>query len=314
MPQPTLQGLPQELITDILEYVCEQIVKDLTGLRFNSKTPCHKLLHPFVNLHLVSRTFHAVLTHYVRVEGLPVRKRLLDLQMGKFMNLVKTSSTFARDDFLGCEVSPVLKHCGHVWKNPRLVKIFPQLFVQSSILEPAAARFFLSWGPELFKDLLVETKNDGEDPESTNFHLSNLSNSQVEVQQSTYRNKPFYDRVFANLALKNRYRFDTPGWERSRIEFVVGRKKFPYIFLAGRSGFWIGTSVLSFKYKGLRRDNDIYGIGETTLNETVGRYWLWFIPSYRYLLIDFETLTFIDSEVCDLVFEMANYGRFHLVS
>jgi hypothetical protein len=161
MPQPTLQGLPQELITDILEYVCEQIVKDLTELHLRSKTPCHKLLHPFVQLHLVSRTFHAVLTHYVRVDGVPVRKRLLDMQLGKFINLVKTSSRFAGYDFLGCDLSSVLKHSGHVWKNPSLVKIFPQLFAQS-ILEPATARFFLSWGPELFKDLLVETKNDGE--------------------------------------------------------------------------------------------------------------------------------------------------------
>jgi hypothetical protein len=246
----------------------------------------------------------------------PVRKRLLDLQMSKFINLVKTSSRFAGDDFLGCEPSSVLKHCGHVWKNPGLVKIFPHLFAES-VLEPSAVRFFLSWGPELFKDLLVETRNDGEDPESTNVLLSNISKSQVEVQQATYGSKPFYDRIYANLALKNRYRFDTPGWERSRIEFVVGRKKFPYIFPSGkegRSGCWIGTSVLSFKYKGLRRDNDFYGTGETTLNEKVGRYWLWFIPNHRYLLIDLSTLTFIDSEVCDLVFEMANYGRFHLVS
>ena len=84
MTQPTLEGLPQELIADILEYVCEEIVKDLTELQLSSKTPCHKLLHRFVHLHLVSRTFHAVLTHYARVDGVPVRKRLLDLQLGKF--------------------------------------------------------------------------------------------------------------------------------------------------------------------------------------------------------------------------------------
>src|SRR5271154_6749560 len=88
MSKQTLQGLPQELITLILGHVCKQIVQELAAFR-SSPLQYPATLKQFLQLLLVSRCFHRVLTLYVRVDGMPVRARLLDLQIQRLRNFLE---------------------------------------------------------------------------------------------------------------------------------------------------------------------------------------------------------------------------------
>jgi len=76
----SLQTLPVEVLANVLEQVCRQIVNDLTTSDSKRKptNSYAKLLNQFLQLRLVSRSFHAVLTHYVRVDGKSIRNQLLE--------------------------------------------------------------------------------------------------------------------------------------------------------------------------------------------------------------------------------------------
>ena len=152
MEQPLLEILPQELIICILECVCDLIIKELATLKFRQpKTPYGSTLNQFLQLNLVSKSFYHLLAYSIRVDGQPIKKRLLDLQMQKFTDYLESAEGYllGRGRFIAgrrqCETLVIWKTCGQVWKNPPFVNIVPQLLLEEGnyCWSSEAAMYFL---------------------------------------------------------------------------------------------------------------------------------------------------------------------------
>ena len=88
--------LPSEVLVHILEIVGKSICQDLItidfhrGAKSSKAIPYGRHLNQFLQVCLVCKLFHRFLTDYVRVHGLPIRERLMDLQMLKFTNFLES--------------------------------------------------------------------------------------------------------------------------------------------------------------------------------------------------------------------------------
>jgi len=218
----SLQTLPQVVLGDILEEVCQWIVKDLTTLDPEHTTSYARLLCQFRGLHLVSRSFHALLTHYVRVDGKTIRKRILELQMQKLTALLELIPMVAiREGSRPVLLHPstVIQTCGFVWKNPLVFDVLPHLFHTKLFLSPDAAIVFLYWAPEACKEFLMETR----DTDSKELP------SEDEYESQNSENKAQATRDLNNLVYGKTYKSKTQNlWKSPGIQFVVGRYRFPF--------------------------------------------------------------------------------------
>jgi hypothetical protein len=98
------------------------------------------------------------------------------------------------------------------------------------------------------------------------------------------------------------------------IEIVVGRYRFPFILPIRLPksdilpGFWIGISILSLTDKKARKPLD----REKVYRGEEGRYWLWLIPNYKYILVDYETSVILVCEYGPYAdpyrYSLARYG------
>ena len=289
----SLQIFPQELLIVVLEQVCHLIVKDLTTLNVKH-TECAKFLHQFLQLHLVSRSFHGLLTHYVRVDGKPIRKRLLELQMQKLTTVLELSEIM--DNPL--KKSTLYRACGYVWKNPLQFNILSDLFDTAQFLSGGAARLFLFYAPKCCRELLTETNyiESGELPSEDNIYEYGDQNADSKAHASTN---------LANLVCRKTYKSQTQKYCKqpwAGIEFVVERYKFPFTIHWPNCGYWIGTSLSSFKMTtdgfNSRTRQPPYPVGERIVSEEEGQYWLWFIPGKRYFLIDYSKSWLVNSMCC----------------
>jgi len=91
-----LRRIPSEILVQILETVGKSICQDLMtidfhrGAKSSNAIPYGRHLNQFLQVGLVCKLFHRFLTDYVRVHGLPIRERLMDLQMLKFANFLES--------------------------------------------------------------------------------------------------------------------------------------------------------------------------------------------------------------------------------
>src|SRR5271170_894267 len=209
----SLQTFPQELLLVVLEQVCRLIVKDLTTLNVKH-TECAKFLNQFLQLHLVSRSFHRLPTHYVRVDGKPIRERLLELQMQKLTTIFELVEIMDK----GLNKSTIYRACGHVWKNPLQFNTLSDLFdTTGAFLSMGAARLFLFYAPKCCRELLTETNHieSGELPSEDNLYEYGEQNADCKAHASTN---------LANLVCRKTYKSQTRKyWQQPRdgIEFVV---------------------------------------------------------------------------------------------
>jgi len=309
----SLQTFPQELLLVVLEQVCHLIVRDLTTLDLTRKS-CGRFLHQFFGLHLVSRSFHGLLTRYIRVDGNPIRKRILELQMQKLINFLQWYPIVGRSEFrvpVPLKVSDIYEACGHVWKNPLVFSIVPDLFEEDMFLSQDAAKQFLCWAPESCKEWLTETKEiDSEDIQSEE-HLNEYEykNSNIEDEATA---------ILANLAYGKTYKLNTQNpWTAPGIEFEVGRHKFPFTIHYHDStrrirGYWIGTSISSYTFTTNAfnvRNWLSYPVRKNVVCEKEGRYWLWFLPGCRYILVDYGDLKVVDSQESTKIIDIGNFSK-----
>jgi hypothetical protein len=302
MARHTLETLPRELMISILECVCQLIVKELTTLTFTRSVPYGRILNQVTHLELASDLFHTLLKKYVRVDGMPVRQRLLELQMQKFTNYIETVGLLPRvRPHRWSEVAEIQNICGNVWMNPYFRNIIPQLLNEESKLTFEAVIFFIFQLPQLFEAQLVKTANDSERNLAVAFENLNLEEKEIHDKSvkadDALGNSPRFD----NLVHHRRYRFETGEFVGTTfgIEFEVGRHKFPFILPVytnsarsqGLQEEWVGTSILSFKNtkRGSSLDESSYE-EKNIMNGEEGRYWLWFVPNESYILIDYEKL------------------------
>ena len=144
MSKLTLENFSQELLIRIFELVGGSIVQDLIKLDFMEYHESYgRLLNPLLQLHLVSKSFHLLLTHYVLVDGRTLRSRLLDLQMQKLTNYLESAFTFGQylmhnpSLLCTCRIritgKDILRNCGFVWKNPTFRSVcYPNLWLNPS--------------------------------------------------------------------------------------------------------------------------------------------------------------------------------------
>jgi len=78
---PQWAHLPEEIVNEILEFVCTGIVDEITDISHGYEdVDFGQGLREFSQLSRVSHQFHRLLSSSVRVDSLPVRKYLISLQ------------------------------------------------------------------------------------------------------------------------------------------------------------------------------------------------------------------------------------------
>jgi hypothetical protein len=322
MARHTLETLPRELMISILECVCQLIVKKLTTLTFTRRVPYGRILNQVTHLELASDLFHTLLTKYVKVDGMPVRQRLLELQMQKFTNYIESVGVLPGrrrgQPSRWSEVAEIQKTCGNVWMNTYFRNIIPQLLNEESKLTSEAVIFLIFQLPKLFEAQLVKTADDSKRNLTVAFENLNLEEKEIHDKSVKTEDAPGNSPRFDNLVHNRRYRFETGEgiWSTFGIEFEVGRQKFPFVLpvytkrarSSGLQGEWIGTSILSSKNtkRGGSLDERSYE-EKNIMNGEEGRYWLWFVPNESYILMDYEKS--IAMNVYQWRFDIGRYGK-----
>jgi hypothetical protein len=137
-----LQHIPSEVLVHILEIVGKSICQDLITIDFHrvakssNAIPYGRHLNQFLQVCLVCKLFHRLLTDYVRVHGSPW-ERLMDLQILKFTNFLESVKIIQSQGPRGIRM-PVLapnrrgRHRGELWLcleespiSPHLQPAFP---------------------------------------------------------------------------------------------------------------------------------------------------------------------------------------------
>lgn len=155
-----LERLPNEMITYIIEYACENIMRDLTRIRFGPDYTFQKNLNRFVRLQLVCKTFYRLIHNTVLVGGLPIGPRLLDLQMDRFRHYLEGCHNCAhkRRSWEGLTKEMIKEYCGPVWYNPGFFSVFPQLFSDDSCIHEDTLIWIIYQAPIWFEKKLVKNK------------------------------------------------------------------------------------------------------------------------------------------------------------
>src|SRR5271154_4811958 len=131
----TFRDLPKDCVIRILQLFCESVIVDLTD--WNGKESYGALLHQYTQLLLVCRTFHSFTNLYVKVDGVPIRKKLIKQQKVRFLDLLGTIEIrwpndprpAATSTWHGLDIqSNVLRLCGSAWNNSTVLENVPRLF------------------------------------------------------------------------------------------------------------------------------------------------------------------------------------------
>jgi hypothetical protein len=249
--------------------------------------------------------------------------------MIKFTNMLETISTIGRLDsenyISALEIETILNTSGVVWRHPGFFDITPQLFGVDGCLSDDAALYIMARLPQVFRDRLVTTAEDGEECDKAGIGLAYSDNDDVhdiseEPEYSHVKVHKLADTIcFNNPVHKRMYEMESYWYQEPLgpgIEIVVGRYRFPFILPIRLPnsrilrGFWIGISILSLTDKTERRPLDLGR--EKVYCGKEGRYWLWLIPNYKYILVDYETSVILVCEYGPYTdpdrYNLAEYG------
>lgn len=290
----TFDELPSLVIIRILEWTCTLIFDDVANITprkippkveetFNDdsddmenefyenftewtppttpSSPFGRRMKQFLHLLLVSRSFYILLTESVRVDYMPIRRKLMDYQITKFLIFLETNvsimhlemeRSYTESSFEGPNLTDIQNNCGPVWHNPILPTVMPQILSRCGWCDRQVFLLFAYLVPNLATKGLQKTKR-----------------NEPGKQHDT--------RNLSNLLYKERYQAGRGG---QLHEFVVGNFQFAPTYRDDEEHTYIqrGLSILSFKNKQL----DLQG--------EEGRYWLWFWPTdfCPYYIIDYE--------------------------
>jgi len=309
MSNTTLQDLPLEVITLILQHVCELIVRDLTSFDFRcgGRNPYYgKTLNEFVQLLLVSRRFYKILSLCVRVDGKAIRKTLLDLQMQRLINFLE----FGGGSKSEYQIHQIGRTCGYVWENPGAPDVILRLFDERHYQSCEAAVFHMCLLPKLLKKVLLKTN------ETISSALARSGDLESQEEQDKNSDDDLNGRLempeFENLVHNKTYGMNVRrhAGHDTKIEFVVGSYKFPSRLpdqtfgLGWCEGDWIGTSILRFKVTII---SPVEEVAEKTFSGEEGSYWLWFTPHQKWILVDYVKSIAMGPDGCR--YDLGKYGN-----
>jgi len=197
------------------------------------------------------------------------------------------------------DIGAILNTSGGVWCNPGFFDIIPQVFRVDGCLFDDAAIYIMARVPQVFRDRLVNTAEDGECDKPGVALASSDNDDAHDIEEQEYYNRDVTAHKLTNTLCFNKpvhkrmYEMEYCWDQMPGIEIVVGRYRFPFILpirppeIDILLGFWIGISILSLTDKTAHKlaldREEVYYRGEE------GRYWLWLIPHYKYILVDYET-------------------------
>jgi hypothetical protein len=143
-----LTKVPVDVFLRILEYVSEKLLEDVKNVQASDSIT--QYLNQYAQLHLVCRSFHELLTHYVLVDGVLFREKLAEAQIGRFKSLLTWHAVRNRKCTIrfNRSIGPpeILRSCGYVWKNPLFPRFLRCVFVYHEILsEEALGGFTYLW-------------------------------------------------------------------------------------------------------------------------------------------------------------------------
>jgi len=115
--------LPDCILRDILQYACQDIVRDCGRIDTVGVPGYGFHVRRFPWLLLVNRRFCSLLTTTVLVQGRPVLIKLLDMAENRFKGVLFTTDPVPKDFDVECHLISELRvwcACGPIWLNPRV--------------------------------------------------------------------------------------------------------------------------------------------------------------------------------------------------
>ena len=161
--------LPDCLLCDILEYACEDIVRDCGAVDIKGVPRYGAHVRRFLWLLLINRRFFSLLSTTVLVEGRPVRKKLLDMAEDKFKGLLFTRDPVPRDSNVerhSCHRISELRvwcACGPIWMSPRAGSLHEHIFWFLNQLHPHLFLRFVYHLPVHLRQYFKETDSPKDD-------------------------------------------------------------------------------------------------------------------------------------------------------
>jgi hypothetical protein len=144
-PNQVLAKVPVDIFLRALEYISGNLLEEVQNAQVSDSIT--QYLDQYAQLNLVCRSFHQLLTHHVRVDGVPVlRVKLAEAQIRHFKTLlISYADSKWRYDYshrirtfnpLG--TAEILRSCGCLWRNPLFPGFLPSMFEHKDALSDEA--------------------------------------------------------------------------------------------------------------------------------------------------------------------------------
>jgi len=152
---------------------------------------------------------------------MPVRERLLDLQMQRLRNFLE----FWDSSKCEWQIRKIRDTCGYIWGNPGSASLILRLFDYKGRFQSAEAGVFhMCLLPKLFeKDNLMTVDKEEISPLTPTGPRDPRSLDERDDNSDDDRNKKEERQEFGDLVHNKTYTMSTTNGGSKRIEFVVGR-------------------------------------------------------------------------------------------
>ena len=140
-----LAKIPVDIFLRVLEYISEKLLEEVQNVQVSDSIT--QYLDQYAQLNLVCRSFHQLLTSYVRVDGVLLRVKLAEAQIRHFKTLLISyadskwryeNSCCRRREFNPLGTAEILRSCGCLWRNPLFPGFLPSMFVYREALSGEA--------------------------------------------------------------------------------------------------------------------------------------------------------------------------------
>jgi hypothetical protein len=137
-PNQVLAKVPVDIFLRALEYISGNLLEEVQNAQVSDSIT--QYLDQYAQLNLVCRSFHQLLTHHVRVDGVLLRVKLAEAQIRHFKTLLISHAEYGNrscgirkfSNPLG--TAKILRSCGCLWRNPLFPGFLPSMFEHKDAL------------------------------------------------------------------------------------------------------------------------------------------------------------------------------------
>jgi hypothetical protein len=139
-----LAKVPVDILLRVLEYISENLLEEVQNVQVSDSIT--QYLDQYAQLNLVCKSFHQLLTHHVRVDGVLLRVKLAEAQIRHFKTLLISyaDSKWRYGNRCGIRAynqlgtAKILRSCGCLWRNPLFPGFLPSMFLYREALSDEA--------------------------------------------------------------------------------------------------------------------------------------------------------------------------------